>query len=80
MMVRRSPETGESAPAGIVVEIASIEILNKSATSSEDQSRLLKSPLAFETFGPKVSNFDIVAKTYDCLNQIEHGESIEEHW
>jgi hypothetical protein len=80
VVVRRPPESGESAPAGILVDIASIEILNTGLSRARVKVDFLSRRLAFETFGPRVLNFNIVAKTYDCDKQIDHEESIEEHW
>jgi hypothetical protein len=80
VVVRRPPETGESAPAGIFVERASIKILNNGLRRAKVKVDFLSRRLAFETFGPKVLNFNIVTKTYNCDKQIDHEESIEEHW
>jgi hypothetical protein len=80
VVVRRPPETGESAPAGILVDIASIEILNTGLRRARVKVDFLSRRLAFETFGPTVLNFNITSKTYDCDKQMDHEESIEEHW
>jgi hypothetical protein len=80
VVIRRPPETGESAPAGILVDIASIEILNTGLRRARVKVDFLSRRLAFETFGPTVLNFNITRKTYDCDKQMDHEESIEEHW
>jgi hypothetical protein len=80
VVLRKPPETGESAPAGILIDKSSIEILGSGIRRAKVKVDFLSRRLAFETFGPTVLNFNITTKTYDCGKQMDHEESSEEHW
>jgi hypothetical protein len=80
VVLRRSPETGESWPAGILVDVTSIEILDTGLRRARVKADFLSRRLAFEDFGTGVLSFDITTVTYDCDKQMMHEESIEEHF
>jgi hypothetical protein len=80
VVVRRSPETGEAAPAGILVDVTSIEVIDGGIRRARVKVDFLSRRLAFESFGPTVLNFDITTVLYDCDKQLKHEESMEQHW
>jgi hypothetical protein len=81
VVVRRSPETGESStPAGILVDITSIEILDTGIRRARVKVDFLSRRIAFESFGPKVLSFSIATDSYDCEKQLISEDLVEMHW
>lgn len=79
VVLRRPPETADSAPAGISVDSTSIEILKTGIRRARVKIDFLSRRVAFEKFGPTVLSFTILVKSYDCEKQLTHEESLEMH-
>jgi hypothetical protein len=79
VVLRRTPDPGESAPAGILVDSTSIEILDTGIRRARHKSDFLGRRLELEKFGVGVLAFTITVTSYDCKNQMTHDESVEFH-
>jgi hypothetical protein len=76
--LRRPPEPGESVPAGILVDTASIEILAtgiRLARIKLDSGRRRD----MDKSAPNIISFMIFVNSYDCEKQMTHHESLEAH-
>jgi hypothetical protein len=80
VMLRKPPETGESAPAGISVDSTSIEILQSGIRRAKVKVDFLSRRLGFEKFNPEVFSFTIWTNSYDCDKKMRREDSMETHW
>jgi hypothetical protein len=78
-VLRKPPETGESAPAGILVDSTSIEILKSGIRRARVKVDFLSRRINSEKFGPTVLSFVILVRSYDCEKQLSQEESVEWH-
>lgn len=79
VVLRRPPDPGESAPAGILVDSTSIQILDSGIRRAQHKSDFLGRRLELEKFGASALAFTITVTSYDCKNQMTHDESVEFH-
>lgn len=79
VVLRRTPDPGESAPAGILVDSTSIEILDTGIRRARHKTDFLGRRLELEKFGAGVLAFTITVTSYDCKKQMTHDESVEFH-
>jgi hypothetical protein len=80
VVLRKPPETGESAPAGISVDSTSIEILGSGIRRAKVKVDFLSRRLGFETFEGNPLSFTIWTTSYDCNKKMRHDDSMETHW
>jgi hypothetical protein len=80
VVLRKPPEIGKSAPAGISVDSTSIEILESGIRRARVKVDLLSRRLGFERFDPKVLGFTIRTNSYDCDKKMSREDSMETHW
>jgi hypothetical protein len=76
--LRKPPEPGESAPAGILVDAASIEILATGIRRARVKFNFLGRRSDLEK-SPNIVSFMIIVRSYDCEKQMTHDESMETH-
>jgi hypothetical protein len=79
VVLRASPGIGEGGPAGILVDLSSLEILDTGIRRARVKIDFLSRRLDSENFGPNTVNFIIWVKSYDCEKQMTHEESMETH-
>jgi hypothetical protein len=79
VVLRRTPDPRESAPAGILVDSTSIEILDTGIRRARHKRDFVGRRLELEKFGAGVLAFTITVTSYDCKNQMTHDESVEFH-
>lgn len=77
--LRKPPEPGESAPAGILVDTASIEIVATGIRRARVKSDFLGHRTDLSTTLPNIVSFMILVRSYDCEKQITRDESMEVH-
>ena len=80
VLLRKPAEIGESAPAGISVDSASIEILESGLRRAKVKVDFLSRRLGFETFDGNVLSFTIWTVAYDCDKKMHQDVSMETHW
>jgi hypothetical protein len=73
-VLRKPPETGESAPAGILVDSTSIEILKSGIRRARVKVDFLSRRINSEKFAPTVLSFVILVRSYDCEKQLSQEE------
>ena len=79
VVLRKPAEIGESAPAGISVDSASIETLETGIRRARVKVDFLSRRLGFEQFDPNVLIFIIWTVSYDCDKRVKHEEHVETH-
>ena len=80
VVLRKPPEIGEPAPAGISVDPTSIEILKSGIRRARVKVDFLSRRLGFERYDPKVLSFTIWTNSYDCDKKMSREDSMETHW
>jgi hypothetical protein len=80
VVLRKPAEIGESAPAGILVDSMSIEILETGIRRARVKIDFLSRRLGFENLDPKAFSFAIWTKSYDCDKKMSREDSMETHW
>jgi hypothetical protein len=79
VVLRKPAEIGESAPAGILVDSTSIEILETGIRRARVKIDFLSRRLGFEQFSPNTLSFTIWTTSYDCDRQMSREISMETH-
>ena len=80
VILRKPAEIGESAPAGISVDSASIEILETGMRRARVKLDFLSRRLGFEKLDPEAFSFTILTNSYDCDKKVSRNDSMETHW
>jgi hypothetical protein len=80
VILRKPPETGESAPAGISVDSTTIEILASGIRRARVKVDFLSRRLGFEKFEGNPLSFTIWTVSYDCDKNVHQDVSMETHW
>jgi hypothetical protein len=79
IVLRGTPAAGESAPAGILIDAASVEILSTGIRRATSKVDFLSRRLQTEYPPPTALSYMIVRKLYDCAKQLRHEDSYEFH-
>jgi hypothetical protein len=78
IVLRKLPGSGESLP-GILIDSASIEILDTNIRRARHKTDFLGRRLKVGNFAPVTVSFMIFVTSYDCEKQMTHPESMESH-
>jgi hypothetical protein len=79
-VVLRPPPASATVLAlpGILIDASSIEVLDTGIRRAREKIDFLSRRLD-EKFGPKAVSYVIFVRSYDCIKQLTHDDSMESH-